>query len=101
MPAASVRVCLGVGCFGEGAVYTTPVLSRSRAVGGRSDEWMGELHAPADMEQLGVHRREGCNHVKAEGIRGTVEQQGSPSGSAAAVRTSNCVLAGSRRRRRT
>ena len=76
VPGAPVRVRLGVGGVGEGAMDAVAILGGSRAVGGGSDEWMRELDAPTDREQPGVHRRVGRSHVDAEGLGGTVEQHG-------------------------
>ena len=77
VPGAPVRVPLGVGCFGEGAMHTVAVVGRSRAVGGGADEWVRELDPPpAYLEQRGVDRGAGRGHLEAEGRGGTVKQHG-------------------------
>jgi hypothetical protein len=75
VPGAPVRVCLWVGCFGEGAMDAVAVLGGGRAVGGGSDEWMRELDAPTYSEQTRVRCRIRPSHVDAERLGGTVEQQ--------------------------
>ena len=75
VPGAPVRVRLGVGCFGEGAMDAVAVVGGGRAVGGGPDEWVRELDAPTYSEQTRVHCRVGRSHVDAERLGGTVEQQ--------------------------
>ena len=47
-----------------------------QAVGGGSDEWMRELDPRTYLEQPGVDSGLGRGHVDAEGLSGTVEQDG-------------------------
>ena len=74
VPGAPIRVGLGVGGFGEGAVDAVAVVGRGRAVGGGADERVRELDARTDGEQAGVHRRADDGHVDPERLGGTVEQ---------------------------
>ena len=75
MPGAPIRIRLGVGCIGEGAMDAVPILGGGRAVGGGPDEWMRELDPPTYSEQTRVHSRVGRTHVNPERLGGTVEQQ--------------------------
>jgi hypothetical protein len=70
-----IRIHPGVGGINQRMMHATAVLRGSRAVGGGSNEWMRELHAPADLEQPSAHRRVGSSHVEAERPRGAAEQQ--------------------------
>ena len=69
MPGMPVRIHPGVGGINQRMMHATAVLRGSRAVGGGSNEWMRELHAPADLEQPSAHRRVGSSHVEAERLR--------------------------------
>ena len=73
---------------------------RRRAIGGRSDERVRELDAGADLEQAGIRPPGRPRPCRSRASRRRDEQEhGSPSGSAAAARTSSWVSAGSWRRR--
>ena len=75
MPGAPIRVRLAVRGLREREMCPPPVLGSGRTVGGGSDQWMGELHAPTHVQQPGIHRREGCSHIDVERLRRTMEQQ--------------------------
>jgi hypothetical protein len=51
------------------------VFGGRRAVGGGSDKWVCELHAPTQLQQTRVHCSVGRGHVDAERFGGTVQQQ--------------------------
>ena len=74
VPGPPVGVVVAVGGIGERSVHAVAVLGRCRPVGGRSDEWMRELDAPADREQSGVYRRVDRGHVDLECLGRRVEE---------------------------
>ena len=78
MPGAPVRVRLGIGCFGEGAMNGVAVLGGGRAVNRGPDEWMRELDPRTHSQQTGVDCRFSCSHIDAECLGDTVEQHGIP-----------------------
>jgi hypothetical protein len=74
VPGPPIRVLGGVGGLGEGAMDPVAVVDRGRMVGGRADEWMGELHAPVHLEEPGLRRGDGRGHVDAKVLGGAAEQ---------------------------
>jgi hypothetical protein len=66
MPGMPVRIHPGVGGINQRMMHATAVLRGGRAIGGGSNEWMRELHAPADLKQPSAHRRVGSSHVEAD-----------------------------------
>jgi hypothetical protein len=74
VPGPAVWVVVGVGSLGERAVHAVTIFGHSRPIGGRPNERMGELDAPAHDKQPGVHRGVDSRHVDLEGLGGRVEQ---------------------------
>jgi len=91
VPGAPVRVCHGIGCFGEGARDAVPVLGGGREVDRGPDEWMRGLDSPAYSEQTRVHCRSAAAMSTPSVSAARWSSKGSPSGSAAAARTSSCA----------
>jgi hypothetical protein len=75
VPGAPVRIRLGIGGLGEGAMDAVAVLGGGRVVGGGPDEWVRELDAPSYSEQTCVDRGVGRSYVEPERLGGAVKQQ--------------------------
>jgi hypothetical protein len=80
MPGPPIRVPLGVGGLGQGAMHPVTVLGGRRAVGGGPDQRVGELHPPTYLEQPSIHRRGHSGQVEAQGRSRPVEQHRIPQG---------------------
>jgi hypothetical protein len=59
VPGAPIRVRAWVGGFGEGTMNAMAVVGSGSSVGCGPDEWVCELHPPADLQEPGVVRRIG------------------------------------------
>jgi hypothetical protein len=74
VPGPPVRVGLGGGGIGQGAMHAVPVFRGGRAVGGGPDQRVRELDAPAQLEQPAVLCRARCREVDPESPCGLVQQ---------------------------